>query len=149
MPCWLPVAGTVTVFQKTAVRCFDTMEAEKDNNRMAVGKNIRIRRKELNITSVSLAEQIGVSQGMVSQYENGDVRRIPKERLEQIAAVLQCSVNDLISGDPKYGPVSGKTTPAGKVTEEEYQMILNFRRLPLSARETVKEICRWRVYDPD
>lgn len=41
---------------------------------MSVGQNIKIKRKEKNITTTQLAKMIGVDQSTIVRYENGGVR---------------------------------------------------------------------------
>jgi DNA-binding Xre family transcriptional regulator len=49
-----------------------------------------------------LGTAIGVSCGQVFKYAHA-VHHIPAETLAQIAAVLGCSIADLISADPPHG----------------------------------------------
>lgn len=63
-------------------------------------KNLGIKKQRelLNISQVDLAKKIGVSQGMISQWENGDF--LPRaERLPMLAKVLKCTVDDLLKED--------------------------------------------------
>ena len=112
---------------------------------MSVGKNLRIKRKEMKFSTTSLAKAIGVGQSTIVRYENGDVHRIPEEQLEKISKVLGCSVDELTAGDPKYGPVKKKRVSSKMFTEEEQNLILQYRQLPLQARNTIKEICGWHI----
>lgn len=62
-------------------------------------KNIRRRRKELNITQKQLADKCGYSDpSTINKMENGNVD-ITYKRLKQIAAILDLTVVDLIRGD--------------------------------------------------
>ena len=53
-------------------------------------------RKRLNLSQGDLANQIGVTQGAVSQWESGFTNPT-LETLVKIAAVLRCTVDELIS----------------------------------------------------
>lgn len=56
---------------------------------------IKKQRELLNISQVDLAKKIGVTQGMISQWESGEF--LPRaERLPMIAEVLECTVDDLL-----------------------------------------------------
>ena len=64
-----------------------------------VGKNIRLIRKQKNMTQDTLAELLYVSRQTVSNYETG--RSNPDiDMLVKIAEVLQTDVNILIFGFP-------------------------------------------------
>lgn len=58
------------------------------------GANIQFRRKKLGLTQEELAERIGIGQQSLSRMERGGIA--PKfERLQDFAAVLNCSVAEL------------------------------------------------------
>lgn len=65
--------------------------------------NIRACRKRANLTSIQLAEMIGVRQGTISAWETGAKDpRIPK--LVQLARVLDCTTDELLGlSGPKPG----------------------------------------------
>lgn len=54
---------------------------------MRIGVRIREARKNRGFTQKELAEQIGVHQTTVGEWERGE-KRIPEERIDQIAQVL-------------------------------------------------------------
>lgn len=56
-----------------------------------LGKRIRLRRVELNISQAELGEQLGVSFQQVQKYEKG-VNRVGASRLSQIAEALKVPV---------------------------------------------------------
>ena len=62
---------------------------------VALGAAVRLRRRMLGLSQETLAEQCGVSFQQIQKYENGS-NRISFSRLVQIAAALQCRVNDLV-----------------------------------------------------
>ncbi|OCQ53796.1 anaerobic benzoate catabolism transcriptional regulator [Photorhabdus australis subsp. thailandensis] len=59
---------------------------------LLVGKRIQKRRKELGMTAVKLAGQIGISQQQLSRYERG-INRIDLSHLVQIASILDTPIN--------------------------------------------------------
>ena len=63
---------------------------------MSVGQNIKIKRKEKNITTTQLAEMIGVDQSTIVRYENGGVRRVPDKQLQKICDALDCQPGDIL-----------------------------------------------------
>ena len=70
---------------------------EKDFLSMSYfGNSLKRIRKEKGITQEALALKLGVTKGMISQYENGN--REPKlDTIKKIAAALDCNMNVLIS----------------------------------------------------
>ena len=63
----------------------------------AIGKRIKKKRKELQLTQENLAEALAVSIGYVSQMERG-ITKINLDTLSEIAAYLSCDVAELITG---------------------------------------------------
>jgi transcriptional regulator with XRE-family HTH domain len=66
---------------------------------MTVGERIKQIRKEKGLTQTELASRLGVSQAMITQYENG--QRGPKtfETVRKIAAALEVSPEDILGKD--------------------------------------------------
>lgn len=66
---------------------------------MTVGERIKQIRKEKGITQGELANRLGVSQAMITQYENG--QRGPKtfETVKKIAVALDVSHEDILGKD--------------------------------------------------
>ena len=62
---------------------------------MTIGERIRAKRKEAGMTQSDLAQLLGVTPQLVSQYET-DAKRPKLENLQRIAVALGCYVNDLI-----------------------------------------------------
>lgn len=54
-----------------------------------IGKKIRERRRELDISAVTLAERLGMSKATIHRYENGDIKNIKLPVVESIAQVLK------------------------------------------------------------
>jgi transcriptional regulator with XRE-family HTH domain len=60
--------------------------------------NISVTRKKAGVTQGELAEKLGVTQGAVSQWENGDTKP-SVELLPKLASVLGCTIDDLFRKD--------------------------------------------------
>ena len=60
-----------------------------------VGHRIRVRRVDLKMSQVDLAEALGISQGYLSSLERG-VRSLDVKLLERIAQALKCSMAELL-----------------------------------------------------
>lgn len=68
---------------------------------MTIGKKIHERRKEIGISAEKLAEIIGVSPATIYRYENGDIGKIPADRLNEIAVAL-CTTHYELTGAYTY-----------------------------------------------
>ena len=58
---------------------------------MTTGERIRERRKELGISADVLANTLKVSRSTIFRYENGDIEKLPIDRLEPISKILHTS----------------------------------------------------------
>lgn len=56
---------------------------------MSVGKNIKNRRKELDLTQEDIAKRIGVSKQTVQKYESGVIANVPSDKIEMVAEILK------------------------------------------------------------
>lgn len=73
---------------------------------MFPGNRIRALRKRAGLSQVDLAEQVGLSQGQLSNLENGD-RILSLEWMRRIAKALGCSVADLLDDDDNPERLAG------------------------------------------
>jgi transcriptional regulator with XRE-family HTH domain len=62
---------------------------------LKIGERITRCRKDRGLTQKELAKRLGVTQPVVSNYEN-DVIRIPADVVIQLAAILQVSADELL-----------------------------------------------------
>lgn len=60
-----------------------------------VGHRIKVRRIDLEITQIDLAQRLGVTQAYLSYLEKGQ-RQITLGLLEKIASALQCPMSELM-----------------------------------------------------
>ena len=64
---------------------------------MSVGENIKAKRIALSMTQEGLANAVGLGRSMIAQIERGS--KVPNIMLgRDIARVLQCGMEDLVSG---------------------------------------------------
>ena len=66
---------------------------------MNVGKRIKARRKELEMTADDLAMEIGKSRETVYRYENGDIEDMPITVIEPLASALKTTPDYLMGWD--------------------------------------------------
>ncbi len=55
-------------------------------------------RKKINISQSELAEQLGVTQGAISQWEKGITSPVA-DKLPELARILQCEISDLFEDE--------------------------------------------------
>lgn len=78
-----------------------------------MGNNIKEVRKSKGITQKELAEKLGVTPQAVSQFERSEPDRFTIATLQNIAAALECQVDDLITKVEVFEPgyyFEGKST---------------------------------------
>ena len=98
---------------------------------MSFGEQIRLRRSELRLTRVELAERLGVSPSAVSNYENG--LSFPKEDVMlRLFDCLETEPNVLFRDSYREG---GRSLSAS-----EQALLRQYRGLSLKGRETVRSV---------
>lgn len=75
---------------------------------MTVGERIRQRRQELEMTQHDLAKLMGVTDQLISRYENNAVDTIPTRKLKRVADILRCSPYELMEGFTDEKPLTPK-----------------------------------------
>lgn len=108
----------------------------KVGRKMGIGKRIRDRRAELGMSSMELAEQIGVSKQTISGYELERTYPNP-EKLSRILNVLQCDANylyqDVIDLEVLKRERNG-------MTETEFELLRKYRLLNDHGKFVVESI---------
>ncbi len=97
---------------------------------MNVGYRIRKRRKELHITQIDLANKIGKSSQVISNWERGYTSGIMPKDLQKLSAALDIPISYLVE-EPK---------PPEKIitTDPRLQRIIDsYPRLNAQARATI------------
>ena len=56
---------------------------------MTTGERMKIRRKDIGLSAEKLAETLGVSPATIYRYENGEIEKVPGDRLGPIATALK------------------------------------------------------------
>ena len=64
---------------------------------MSIGKRIRKRRKELNMSVDELARKVGKDRSTIYRYENGDIGNMPLELLMPMVEALEMTPQELLS----------------------------------------------------
>ncbi len=108
---------------------------------MSVNQKIRVMRKKRNITTTRLAEMLGISQSSIVRYENGSVKYVPQELLNQMAAIFECPLEELTEGDDRYSQKKDSNQKSFTLSEDEHDLLLKYRELSLKEKTAVKGLC--------
>jgi len=107
---------------------------------MSVNQKIRVMRKKRNITTTRLAEMLGISQSSIVRYENGSVKYVPQNLLNQMAAIFECPLEELTEGDDRYSQQKDNKK-SYTLSEDEHDLLLKYRELSLKEKTAVKGLC--------
>lgn len=69
---------------------------------MTFGEKIKAERKKLGLTQIELGERIGVTNRVITSYENGKSFPRTREAYKKIADALNVNVNYLLSDDDAF-----------------------------------------------
>ena len=98
---------------------------------MSFGEQIRLRRSELRLTRVELAERLGVSPSAVSNYENG--LSFPKED-------VMLRLFDCLETEPSVLFRDSYREGGRSLSASEQALLRQYRGLSLKGRETVRSV---------
>ena len=84
---------------------------------MALGDRIRMRREELGLTQLQLAQKIGVEEATISRYESGSIKNPPQKKLHKIIDVLGVDANFLILWSDEDRPLPSNIIPMPKMVK--------------------------------
>lgn len=93
--------------------------------RLTTGQRIKDRRKAIDISAEKLAEMLGVSPATIYRYENGDIEKIPGDRLGPIATALRTTPAYLMGWVDSAEPIHSSTS----LSQEEELLIHKYRCL--------------------
>lgn len=79
------------------------------DTRSTPGSRIKSRRKEIGLSAERVAELLGVSPATIYRYENGDIDKVPGDRLAPIAKVLNTTPAYLMGWDDSALPAPDVT----------------------------------------
>ncbi len=94
---------------------------------------IRYLREELNFTQENLANKIGISRQVLSNYEN-EINQPSPEILIKLADNLQCSIDYLLGREDDFGNITIQTEKPAPLPQDEQTLLNNFRKLPQDLR---------------
>ena len=132
---------------------------------MDIGENIKLRRKELNMSADDLAQCVGKDRSTIFRYENGDIDNMSIALLQSIAEALDVSINYLlgleenkkstISDDivkkSQLGEKIKKARKAKGLTQDDLGNMLGLKKSAIAKyecgrvinlkQETIKKLC--------
>lgn len=64
-----------------------------------MGKRIKQKREEANMTMEELGKKLGVTKSTISKYERGEISQIKRTHVEELSKILHCSPEWLMGFD--------------------------------------------------
>ena len=140
---------------------------------MDIGKKIKLRRKELNMSADDLAQCVGKDRSTIFRYENGDIDNMSIALLQPIAEALDVSVgyllgleenkNSAITNDivkkSQLGTKIKKARKAKGLTQDDLGNMLGLKKSAIAKyecgrvvnlkQETIKKLCDILDLSPD
>lgn len=97
---------------------------------MKVNEIIKKRRKELGLTLKDVAQELGVSESLISRYESNDVKNMGIDKITPLAKVLKCSPAYLMGWtEEKPQPQSNLDKIISQLTPEELVQLEKFNNM--------------------
>lgn len=97
---------------------------------MKVNEIIKKRRKELGLTLKDVAQELGVSESLISRYESNDVKNMGIDKITPLAKVLKCSPAYLMGWtEEKPQPESNFDKIKSQLTPEELVQLEKFNNM--------------------
>ena len=63
----------------------------------SIGKIIKKRRKELNLSLKDIAKKLNVSESLISRYENEEIKNMGIDKLIPLSEILQVDIKELLN----------------------------------------------------
>ena len=90
---------------------------------MIVGKRIKQRRKELNMSADKLASILGKDRSTIYRYEKGDIENLPLDILEPVAKALQTTPQFLMGWEEDlYGKEKTAADKGSGISEAKQKL---------------------------
>lgn len=78
---------------------------------LTTGQRMKNRRKAIGLSAERIADILGVSPATIYRYENGDIEKVPGERLEPIARALQTTPAYLMGWEDDTSSIPANIIP--------------------------------------
>lgn len=99
---------------------------------MTTGQRMKNRRKAIGLSAEKVADILGVSPATIYRYENGDIEKVPGDRLGPIADALQTTPAYLMGWDEspeKSSSTSRQTLNIISISPEDEELLRKFHCL--------------------
>jgi transcriptional regulator with XRE-family HTH domain len=109
-------------------------KGHKEPDVSTVGGRVKSARLARGWTMEVLASKVGVSKGLIAQWEDNQIKDFKASNLFKLSDVLECNTRWLLYAKDN----DGRDLPMGKprhLTPDAAQLIDAFEQLPLQARE--------------
>ena len=80
------------------------MSTDMSSNMISIGEKMRERRQQLHLSLQDVGDAIGVTKVTVMRWETGSIRNMGRDKILELARVLQMSPNELLGGEPDQDP---------------------------------------------
>ncbi|WP_373218648.1 helix-turn-helix domain-containing protein [Ruminococcus sp. 5_1_39BFAA] len=104
-----------------------------------IGHRIKERRKELKLTQVQIKELCGISNGNLSDFENGN-KTPSANSLVALSKALQVSTDWILTGENHRGDISDVI-----LSEYENNLLELFRELDSNDQEEILDIIKIKI----
>ena len=85
---------------------------------MDISEKLKIRRKELDLTMLEVAQKTGVSEATVSRWESGDIANMRRDKIVLLARALQVSPSFIMGWDETSTSQGTDRFPSPNITED-------------------------------
>lgn len=103
---------------------------------MKINEYLKIRRKEMGLTLLDVANACGVSEATVSRWESGDIENMRRSKIAAYAKVLRLSPNVILEVEPP---------PSLILSKEEESLVLAYRDTSEGRRDAVRALLNMEV----
>lgn len=97
-----------------------------------LGENLRLIRKQHNITQEKLGEQLGLTKSAIVNYETG-IRKIPFDILVQLTETYQIDIKSLYKQKKTVADVINSEIGKTELTDHQEQLLINYIELLLGS----------------
>lgn len=97
-----------------------------------LGENLRLIRKQHNITQEKLGEQLGLTKSAIVNYENG-IRKIPFDILVQLTETYQIDIKSLYKQKKTVADVINSEIGKTELTDHQEKLLINYIELLLGS----------------
>jgi transcriptional regulator with XRE-family HTH domain len=98
-----------------------------------LGKNLEKARRQAGFSQESVGAYLGVDQGLISKYENGE-RAITSDALDRLADLFGCSVGYFF-GEDKNTALKGIAFRGSGIKGEDLKLVAKMNRILMNLRE--------------